>query len=64
MMSMLLPAAAGWTNLSVALYIAWYAYRSMRVVYVQSRPLALSKLAVLVLLCGQRLAHAGHNQHL
>ena len=45
--STLLPATAGWINLSVALYIAWYAYRSMRVVYVQSRRLTLSKLAVL-----------------
>jgi len=43
----LLPAAAGWINLSVALYVAWYAYRSMRGVYGLSRRLTLSKLAVL-----------------
>jgi hypothetical protein len=34
-------------NLAVTLYIAWYAYRSMRVVYGQGRGLTLGKLLVL-----------------
>ncbi len=40
---------APWTSGTVALYIAWYVYRSMRVAYRQSRVLTLGKLAVLSL---------------
>jgi Protein of unknown function (DUF3667) len=47
LVSALLRGASGWVNLVVMLYIAWYAYRSMRVVYGQSRWLTVSKLAVL-----------------
>jgi hypothetical protein len=35
------------TSTAVALYIAWYAYRSMRVVYGQGRALTLGKLVLL-----------------
>jgi hypothetical protein len=35
------------TQAAVALYIAWYAYRSMRVVYGQSRAVTLGKLVLL-----------------
>jgi hypothetical protein len=44
--SALLPGVSGWVNLAVALYIGWYAYRSMRVVYGQRRGLTLGKLVV------------------
>ena len=42
-----LPFVSRWVGLAVALYIAWYSYRSMRVVYGQGRWLTLSKLVVL-----------------
>ena len=45
--SALLPPVSVWVDLAVALYVAWYAYRSMRVVYGQSRWLTLGKLVVL-----------------
>jgi len=45
--SALLPFASNWIGLGVTLYIAWYSYRSMRVVYGQGRWLTLSKLIVL-----------------
>jgi hypothetical protein len=45
--SALLPRLAGWLSGAASLYIAWYAYRSMRVVYEQGRVLTLAKLAVL-----------------
>jgi len=45
--SALLPPLAGWTSGAVTLYVAWYAYRSMRVVYGQSRGLTLAKLVLL-----------------
>jgi hypothetical protein len=45
--SALLPRLSGWIRGAVALYIAWYAYRSMRVVYGQGRGLTLGKLLVL-----------------
>lgn len=38
---------AGWISAAVMLYIAWYAYRSMRVVYAQGRGLTLGKLVLL-----------------
>jgi len=45
--SALLKPLAGWISAAAALYIAWYAYRSMRVVYGQSRSLTLGKLVLL-----------------
>jgi hypothetical protein len=45
--SAVLPLLSGWTDLAVMLYIAWYVYRSMRVVYGQGRALTLGKLAAL-----------------
>jgi hypothetical protein len=45
--SALLKPLAGWISGAVALYIAWYAYRSMRVVYGQGRGLTLGKLVLL-----------------
>jgi hypothetical protein len=47
--SALLKPLAGWISVAVALYIAWYAYRSMRVVYGQGRALTLGKLVLLSL---------------
>jgi len=46
-LSALLPFAAGWVDLAVTLYIPWYVFRSMRVVYGQSRGLTLAKLVPL-----------------
>ena len=43
----LLPPLSGWLTGAATLYIAWYAYHSMRVVYEQGRVLTLGKLAVL-----------------
>jgi hypothetical protein len=45
--SALLPVLSGWITAAVTFYIAWYAYRSMRVVYGQGRWLTLAKLAML-----------------
>jgi Protein of unknown function (DUF3667) len=45
--SALLPPLSGWIAAGVTAYIAWYAYRSMRVVYGQGRGLTLGKLVVL-----------------
>jgi hypothetical protein len=45
--SALLPALSGWITGGVTLYIAWYVYRSMRVVYGQGRSLTLGKLLLL-----------------
>ena len=45
--SALLPPLSGWISAAVTLYVAWYAYRSMRVVYGQGRVLTLGKLALL-----------------
>jgi hypothetical protein len=45
--SALLSPVSGWISTAVALYIAWYAYRSMRVVYGQGRALTLGKLLLL-----------------
>ncbi len=45
--SSLLPIGSNRVGLAVTLYIAWYSYRSMRVVYGQGRWLTLSKLVVL-----------------
>ena len=47
--SALLPAAARMLRVAVTLYIAWYAYRSMRVVYGQGSWLTAGKLALLSL---------------
>ncbi|MBV8405773.1 MAG: DUF3667 domain-containing protein, partial [Gammaproteobacteria bacterium] len=47
LLSALLKPLAGWIPAAVALYIAWYVYRSMRVVYRQGRALTLGKLALL-----------------
>jgi hypothetical protein len=47
--SALLPRLSGGIAAAVTLYIAWYAYRSMRMVYGQGRSLTLAKLAVLSL---------------
>jgi len=47
--SALLPPLATWISWAVALYIAWYAYRSMRVVYGQGRGLTFVKLGLLSL---------------
>jgi hypothetical protein len=44
-----LPRLSGGIAAAVTLYIAWYAYRSMRMVYGQGRSLTLAKLAVLSL---------------
>ena len=43
----LLSPLAGWISAAVMLGIAWYVYRSMRVVYGQSRGLTLGKLVLL-----------------
>jgi hypothetical protein len=43
----LMPFAAGWVTFAMTLYIPWYVFRSMRVVYAQSRGLTLAKLALL-----------------
>jgi hypothetical protein len=45
--SALAPALSGWISGAVTLYIAWYAYRSMRVVYGQGRAVTLGKLVLL-----------------
>jgi len=45
--SALLPPLTGWISGAVTLYLAWYAYRSMRVVYGQGRALTLGKLVLL-----------------
>jgi hypothetical protein len=45
--SALLPRVSGGIDVAVTLYIAWYAYRSMRVVYGQSRSLTVAKLVML-----------------
>jgi hypothetical protein len=45
--SALLPELSAWISGAVTLYIAWYAYRSMRVVYGQGRSLTLAKLVLL-----------------
>ncbi|MBV8876475.1 MAG: DUF3667 domain-containing protein, partial [Gammaproteobacteria bacterium] len=42
--SALLRPVSGWISAAVTLYIAWYAYRSMRVVYGQGPALTLGKL--------------------
>jgi hypothetical protein len=47
--SALLRPLAGWISAAVFLYIAWYAYRSMRVVYGQGRAVTLGKLVLLSL---------------
>jgi hypothetical protein len=47
LVSALLKPLAGWIWAAVTLYIAWYAYRSMRVVYGQGRALTLGKLVLL-----------------
>ena len=47
LVSALLKPLAGWIAAAVTLYIAWYAYRSMRVVYGQGRALTLGKLVLL-----------------
>lgn len=47
LVSALLQGLSRWIDLAVTLYIAWYAYRSMRVVYGQSRGLTVGKLVVL-----------------
>jgi hypothetical protein len=47
LVSALLKPLAWWISTAVALYIAWYAYRSMRVVYGQRRSLTLGKLVLL-----------------
>ena len=47
LMSALLKPLAGLISAAATLYIAWYAYRSMRVVYGQGRALTLGKLVLL-----------------
>ena len=47
LVSALLKPLAAWIGWAVTLYIAWYAYRSMRVVYGQGRALTLGKLVLL-----------------
>ena len=47
LVSALLKPLAAWISAAVTLYIAWYAYRSMRVVYGQGRALTLGKLVLL-----------------
>jgi hypothetical protein len=50
-----MPYVSDWVGLGVTLYIAWYVYRSMRVVYGQGRWLTMSKFLVLTLfyvVCG------------
>jgi len=46
-LSALMPRVAGWVDFAVTLYIPWYVFRSMRVVYGQSRGLTLAKLVPL-----------------
>ena len=46
-LSALLPTISAGVNLAVFVYVAWYAYRSMRVVYGQGRWLTLGKLVVM-----------------
>jgi Protein of unknown function (DUF3667) len=43
----LLPVASGWVHFAMTLYILWYMFRSMRVVYGQSRALTAIKLVAL-----------------
>jgi hypothetical protein len=45
--STLLPSLSSWLDLAVTLYIAWYVFRSMRLVYGQGRWLTLGKFALL-----------------
>jgi Protein of unknown function (DUF3667) len=45
--SALLPALSGLLDLAVSLYIAWYVFRSMRLVYGQGRWLTLGKFLLL-----------------
>jgi Protein of unknown function (DUF3667) len=45
--SALVPAVAGWVELALFIYLAWYMYRSMRTVYGQGARLTLAKLAPL-----------------
>jgi hypothetical protein len=47
LVSALLNPLAGWISAVATLYIAWYAYRSMRVVYGQGRAVTLGKLVLL-----------------
>jgi hypothetical protein len=47
LVSALLKPLEGWIWAAVTLYIAWYAYRSMRVVYGQGRAVTLGKLVLL-----------------
>jgi hypothetical protein len=50
-----LPYVSNWVGLGVTLYIAWYVYRSMRVVYGQGRWLTVGKfllLAFFYFVCG------------
>ena len=47
LLSAALPPLAGWISGAATLYVAWYAYRSMRVVYRQGRGPTLGKLVVL-----------------
>ena len=44
---LVLPFAAGWIDLAVFLYIAWYVYGAMRAVYGQGRALTLAKFTAL-----------------
>jgi len=43
----LLPRLADWLDLAVVVYLAWYLYRSMRVLYGQGRLLTLVKFVLL-----------------
>jgi Protein of unknown function (DUF3667) len=43
----LLPVAKAWLGAAVFCYLAWYAYRSLRVAYGQGRLLTMGKLALL-----------------
>jgi hypothetical protein len=47
LVSALLKPLAAWISAAVMLYVAWYAYRSMRVVYGQGRAVTLGKLVLL-----------------
>jgi hypothetical protein len=47
LVSALLKPLTGWISAAVTLYTAWYAYRSMRVVYGQGRAVTLGKLVLL-----------------
>ena len=47
LVSALLKPLAGWIWAAATLYTAWYAYRSMRVVYGQGRAVTLGKLVLL-----------------